>query len=1079
MHKLTMTGLAVLFAMTAASAPRRNTAAPEGIYGYLSFDVYEEQPLGMYRLDDDYYELLWEDPLAEEYGIPSANGWLVDGKIKGTLLDTDGFMLYDYGYFVIDFQTGQLEKVEFIDLDSTDIFIYMSTLNPEDGRIYGYAYNWGGGGELPDTWWVSADLDDLSNAEPIKIANTDRCYSLCYNEAEQCFYGVNIRQQFVKIDIYGNQTVVATVPEAQYMATYQTGLVWNPADNLFYWNFNTREDESGLFSITPEGEFEFLADYPAGEEFNYFVTTNKYVAVGRPATPTVKSHSFEGPSLSGSITFGIPATYGDGAPLPQTVNYTALLDGREYSTGTATPGTDLTVNFTVEDNGFHTFGLRIAVGQETSGLASVKLYVGNDTPKTPADVTLTTTQVSWQGVTEGVNGGYIDPSRISYIVYLNNSKEGETAATSYAISLPEDASLTSYVASVVATFEGLESAPGLSNRLLAGTAYSVPMTLVPTEEEFATMTVCDVNSDGSTWSYDLDKHAVRVGYSEPDEPMDDYLFLPPVQITDADNYYKVSLESTIRSAYYPEEFLTVEYATLPDPKAIRGTIIAAYTPSATYNEDTWNVTESLWKVAEPGIYYIALHCTSEGDQYGIAAREFKVEATSVTADSPAAAGNLQATGASGGVLEATVSFTFPTENLLKETLGAGTELRAVVSLDTSDRTYTLTGTPGSEATIKIATAQGTNTVTVEIWDGGKASPEASVTVYTGIDAPSTPKNFTADVAPDLLSVLLTWDPVTTPDTEGGYIYPKTVTYSVYTYVDYGMYQAWELIEEGIEDTSYLITIPAGSPQGLHVYGLTADNEAGSNGRISVLNNIYLGTPYELPLTLQISADGNVSPAPWLTYKTLDGETYRAGWFVDDLDFYIPFAPHVSALVGYATGELPCRGALGIPRFSTKGLEGVSITLTHGYGEDKCAFSLWGLKYGRDEMIKIGEYAANTEGARAVTSEYALPAELLGQDWVQVYIFSEYTTARDIFLLSGCEIAAAKSGVETVDAQRSISAIDGAVIVKGFEGERVVIATIDGMTAVETVAASRETAYPVPPGLYIVKAGATTRKLIVR
>lgn len=1050
----------------------------EGIYGYLSYDYNYEDPYGMYRLDEESYELMWEDPVEEEWGLQASNGWLVDGKIQGTVLDTDGYMLYDYGYYVIDFETGELEDFDYIELYDTDVYIYMSAYNSNDGRIYGYAYYWPEG-SYPEIYWISADFDDLENAELVKYAEDDYCYSLCYNQAEQCFYGVNINQEFVMIDLEGNQTVVAEVPEADYMDSYVTGLVWDPAGNLFYWTYNDIDGEAGLFSITPDGEFEFITDYPSGQEFTYFVTTNVYVASDKPQTPTVESYSFEGASLEGTVTFGIPTEYGDGNELPEEVDYVALLDNEEYSSGTVETGSDLTIDFEVDEAGFHVFGLYISADGFDSGTGSVRLYVGNDTPMAPTNVTLTSTEISWKAVTEGVNGGYVDPAQVSYIVYLNDEKLGETNNTSYAISLPSDAPLTANEAAVVAVFDGKESKPGLSNRLLAGAAYTVPMYLVPTEREFETMTVYDANGDGVTWSYVADDHAVRVSYSEPDEPMNDYLFLPPIEITSSENYYNVSLESTLRSFAYNKEYLSVEYATAPNPDAIKGTIIEAYTPSYKIKEANWDVTEGLWKVDEPGVYYIALHCTSEGDMFGIEARDFKVENTSVSIYSPNSVTDLKAVPAANGALEAIVSFVFPTETLMGLPLATDADLTAEITLDTTDGKYTLSGKPGSEASVKVTTIQGNNTIFVEVVNGDVTSPKESVEVYTGISVPSTPQNLSAEVAPDMLSVLITWDAVTTSATEGGYIDPATVTYSVYEYIDYGMFTDWELVEGDITTNSYLLTLPEGAEQDMHVYGVTSSNEAGSNGYISVLNNIYLGAAYTLPLELEISSDGAITPSPWITYKSLEDETFTAGWFLDYLNFYIPDAEAETTMVGFAQGSLPCKGALGVPRFSTKDCSGVEMVLTHGMGLDKCPFTVWGMKYGDKDMIKVGAYEATSDDPTMGQSTFTLPESLMNQDWVQIYIFPEFNTSKDLFLLNGCLISPKTGSVETLKGTESIQAGKETIIVKGFEGQHITIYTVDGMTVVNGVVESPEVRYTVYPGIYIVKTDRLSGKLIVR
>lgn len=65
------------------------------------------------------------------------------------------------------------------------------------------------------------------------------------------------------------------------------------------------------------------------------------------------------------------------------------------------------------------------------------------------------------------------------------------------------------------------------------------------------------------------------------------------------------------------------------------------------------------------------------------------------------------------------------------------------------------------------------------------------------------------------------------------------------------------------------------------------------------------------------------------------------------------------------------------------------------------------------------------------------------------------------------------------AAKAIYASAGAIVVKGYEGEPVIVTAADGKTDVKDLKAAAAETYPVAPGVYIVKAGSDIVKLIVK
>lgn len=599
------------------------------IYGFLYFmygDYNPDWEPGAYELTDDYMEELWIDPVLISQGLQVNDGWYVDGKLCGVnSVLSDGYF-YTYFKYTIDLLTGELEDYEeyYDQVYDYDVFFFNSKLNLDDNKVYGYAY------ELGFEWnvyWTVADFDNILEAQTIKLANDEFCYSMCYNPSDGYFYGVNIKQQFVKIGLDGKQTFIAEMPDAEYLTTYQTGLVWSPVTELFYWNSIDSSGYGSLWSITADGTADFLALYYDGEQFAYMFTTDEYVNADQPSKPTVKEVLAGADGLSANVSYEMPTTFGDGTPLPPSFGYTAVLDDRIYTTGTAGPGADVDIKYTVEEQGMHSLGLFVTVNGKNSVTASVSLYLGDDEPKAPEKVTLTATEISWTPVTEGVRGGYIDLENLTYNVYLNGEPVGTTNQTSVAAKIPDTGDLKAYVASVVAVNGKLEGKPAYSNKMVGGAPLTVPVSIEPTESEFELMVSVDANNDGVEWDYNTTYSAAQISYStSPDVPMDDYLFLPPVKIDDTTFTYEFSLEAA-RYNNYLDESMEVVFATSPDASAVSGTIIEPFNPEAKYTAGEWSVMTGEWDVPAAGVYYIGIHCVSPGDLAGLFARNFSLVKT--------------------------------------------------------------------------------------------------------------------------------------------------------------------------------------------------------------------------------------------------------------------------------------------------------------------------------------------------------------------------------------------------------------------------------------------------------------------
>ena len=259
------------------------------IYGYCMDadpDNWDFMP-GIFSILPD-FGIELEDPVFWMHGLQAYDGWYHDGKVSGIVTALFNGAISFYYRYTYDLVSGEeilfeefYDEVDgyYMPTTATDIFLFQSRLNTKDGMVYGYAYNLADKGNI---YWAKADFDDLLKAKTIKEAGDEVCYSLCYNEADGYFYGVNAKQQFVRMDVDGNQKVISQMPDADYLTTKMSGLTWSPADDCFYMSCLDTADASRLLKISRKGEVSLVQVFEGMEYFTFLFSTDEVIPDTEP-----------------------------------------------------------------------------------------------------------------------------------------------------------------------------------------------------------------------------------------------------------------------------------------------------------------------------------------------------------------------------------------------------------------------------------------------------------------------------------------------------------------------------------------------------------------------------------------------------------------------------------------------------------------------------------------------------------------------------------------------------------------------------------------------------------------------------
>lgn len=1047
------------------AAPLKATPGGTTLYGYLEYSD-AASSMGTY---EGIYEVsksgagqeVMSDPLRSE-SLFMNTGWYNDDKICAYCLDQDmstGFLI-GYYYAEADFSTGKLTKIK--ELDPDNGFMMIAAYNTGDNHIYGFGADFMG-----NEGWVKAPASDPGEVDIVKeLDPTEVCYSLTYNPRDGLFYGINQEQKFVSITPSGDTKVICSLEASKYLNAIICGLMYSPAEDLFYWNPQFADWSTGLATFDLKGNYTELAEFVNAEQFSYMFTTDKVVDPTKPADPEILSLNFGNGALSGTMEVKMPSMTGNGAAIEGNLDWYATVDGAVCKTGKAAAGSTVRVDFANLTAGSHRFGIYVeTAGKNRSEEIKTTFYVGVDTPSSPANVTLTRDKVSWSAVTTGANGGYIDAASLSYEVYINGKLKGTTTATTLDINLL-DSDYASYQASVVAVAGNLRSEPAVSNKIVDGRPLSLPVAFTPTQAEYDMMTVIDANQDKRTWSYSPLYQTVKASFSTNGKPMDDWIFLPAINIPDASRYYTFGMDIHRIGINEVDELVeVVAFAGQPSPEGKGSVVMEQFRPEAV----TGDISKvSRFKVDKAGTYFIGIHCISAPDQYGVEIDNIFINDEGIVAASPAAVKGLAAVAYPKGKLQANVIFSFPTKDYNGNPLASDLKLTATV---TAENTVTIEGTPGKNVTTAIATRQGNNEISVYVSSANGTGPVSKCSVYTGVVAPDRVTGLKMDVADNMLSAHLTWDaPLTGAD--GGYIDPSLVTYKIYRFVNNVFGGDWEPVADAVTALSYTYTIGAGSPMENIQLGVLASNVAGNSEMISYAMGL-MGAPYTLPMFEDFEEETELTYQPWTVIYT---QGVNFGY--DYLDAISPIfkGDHESALVGIVNG--PATGEIAVPRFSTKNITEATVTMKTYAGQYSADVTVKALANGTGKAVELIQFPSGKESF--VNSSFKLPASFLGKEWVQLSFECIYPEAGRIMALKEIRIEGKSDGVSDISGNpASIAGSTGAVIVKGHAGDTIEVSAIDGRLVASHTAASDNESIRLAAGIYIVRAGSQTAKVIVK
>lgn len=923
-------------------------------------------------------------------------------KIFGFGYDTNGgnhgsFCVYDMSATDPDDNNYwvKLQQTDFTDNFDSD-FIMHGVYVPAENAFYG---------STSDGSWIKYDVVTGNTTRLGETTVNDVDYA--YNIHTGKLVGISQDGKLKEYDLTtgAEGTLLTTITKT---ATGTSGFGYDPSSKCYIYtpyNPNSSTIRGKAFAINSETLNVSTAGMVQGTKSQ--VGSICFVMAADAAAPMPAEYvgaEFLNGARTGTVTFRLPAVLDNASEITGNVDYVLSVNGNEYFNGSGAAGSDAVLAIGEDANladGNNIFSLICTVDTQNSPECTKELWIGNDNPLAPENVTVLPGYVSWNAVTSGtgIHGGYVDVSAITYTVKINGVLVADgISTTSCTAEFPSGI----VKAEVTAHCNGLDSEPAFSvDTDLPDNCFSEPCGFAPTADQMSLFTFINANNDDREWKY-TDNGLQIVNSTEIDA--DDWIILPGIVITDTEHLHKFSMIA-FNSGLMPERF-EVKVGTAPTVEAMTQTVI----PETIVQDVNWSenkVFDGNFTINEGGIYYIGIHCTSTPKGYYFTVRDFKVRVTEESVNGPKSVTGLAVTAADKGGLNATVTFTLPAETNRGEVITGN--IKAVVSSKAD--TKEVEGAPGSEQTVVIGTLQGDNVITVQPLLSGIPGESSVIEVYTGVDVPLAPASARIDMNANNVSGTLRWEaPVI--GANGGYVSPTGVTYylCLQKWNPRTSRYEWDIAGElGTDVHEYEFDLGELSSQQGVQYGVLAENAAG-RGKMVRSAMAAVGKPYNLPVNETYESDEkegefvmHYTPLCGDGIDQLDSDKsvlWQFGYINQAFssDYYSPDGVGVWCKAYHET-----TGWMDLPKFTTKGQTNIRFTPSFYVGSTK-SIRMTVRSFDTEEVEIF-----NLENAQGITQnayntiDIDLPAEFEDKAWVQIRLYADFTYDTPIFIIDGYKI----------------------------------------------------------------------------
>lgn len=951
------------------------------IQGWRTSDYISDKPSGWYELGIDGSEkLLWEyhdpdwvdDGWSDEPEFPFHTGFYRNGKVYGFHREMLYYwLLWGHGTFTLDGEISDYVTYgEELDVQDFSTYVISCAYDSDNDKVYAYTLNSDASGYMfqsinIDTWGFSPINDN--------VRMEDVCVGFSYNPSDKKFYGITPDSRFVLLDT--NTSNLAQVAKYDLQAsTALQGMTYSPLDKCFIFVSSTGDGSSTLYTIDPTvNKLELRSELPDAVQYSILITPDKLADPKAPLPVVITSISFPEGALSGKASLKIPTNTFDGSPLAGALLLSTFIDGEKYNETDVQVGADVEIPINDVTEGNRRFSFIVKSGDFESAEIDRTIYVGFDTPKTPQNIQLSDGALTWDAVTEGINGGYIDADALTYNVYLSAEKINPNPITecSYAFDMPDDV-YQKYVAQVEAVNHGHASDRGFSNEIKYGDPFPLPFTVQPTMAEIELFEGIS-NSNYRSWCYsvDADSNSCFECYTysfSGEEKWSASFFTPAINIPETEKLVEISFEVSTSGYDDYAENIEVGFGSQQTTDAM--TTIKQWDD---IKGDSWEKFTA-WFYPKAGTTFIGFTTYGSETCDMIRLRNISVKVSDRPDSTPATVSELKVVAKPEGELKANVAFRLPSMSVA----GAALEGQLTVTIKSSVETKTVSGTPGSLYNVDIATIEGSNEITVYASNESDGL-EATAKVFTGIDIPKPLDGIRTSHTEDFKGLHLEWD-APTQGINGGYVNPDNVTYSLCIY-DEEEYE-WNIVQDlgTSKQFDYIPDIENGMKRA--EVAILTQNEKGNSGIVLTTANTA-GKPYTLPYIEEFGESIFNSELGSLVMLEKPDDSYTDSWgYVMDASYWVSQLPPDNNGAFVAKDAAGKKSRIILPAFSTKGIDATGIELSLWGGSSAAEIRIYAHAYGMADEL-VGTFIETEDGW--YKKRFHLPSKFMGKEWVELKI----------------------------------------------------------------------------------------------
>lgn len=567
---------ATLSAPTITAAPVRPAATattlylydlPDGVarvFGYLRYDtryrtygmagMRTDQPQ-VYNLLHDFGNKVGETPVLTA-------GTFVGDRLYAYETTLYANVLMPAAISVVNPETGEIERQVTIPESAPYLILDEMTYEPASGTLYGMHYD-------TDASQTELYTIDLATLALTKVATLPQALFTLTADGGW-LYGIAAARgtqgdcRLVRIDQRTIDPAKQTC-EIQYvgdatgtginLGNFSQSMEFDKTTHRLWWAAQTADDRALLVELDPiTGKALSQTEIPGSPQLLTLSIPYQYVSDRAPSyVRSLEAQAGAQGQPTASLTWTNPATDYRNHQLAELSGLRIERNGQTVASLTEglTPGQAMQWTDNNLSDGLYTYSL-VPLNSEGNGVRKdVQVYVGQDVPGAPRNVTLqangTRATLRWQAPETGAHGGYFESEGLRYNVRrLPDGKEVASGITATTLT-DEATTYAGYSYEVTAVNSKGSGTPATSNVVAFGEGYGVPFTsTMQTADDFNAWTVINANADDQTWVYSAADACALYSFGE--KAANDWLVSPPLML-DASKVYQ------LRYTYYSSNYV--------------------------------------------------------------------------------------------------------------------------------------------------------------------------------------------------------------------------------------------------------------------------------------------------------------------------------------------------------------------------------------------------------------------------------------------------------------------------------------------------------------------------------------------